>query len=264
MKKILIYNDSGAHPRGVELLVRSLKEELIDSISQIDFIDRHDLIGEKWQDSCQVLIFPGGRDIPYQQALYGLPNQNIRKFVEMGGSYLGLCAGAYYASCEIEFESGTPLEIIESRQLSLFPGIARGPAYGVGRFRYSSEEGALIAKILLTIEAEQDQDSDIIPHNLAASYYNGGCSFINAETYPNTTVLARYADLKDKPAAIIECNVGAGKAILSGIHFEYLLTDVYATLFRCGLAPKNIEELEIQRRKLFRRILRRLNPFLLR
>lgn len=57
--------------------------------------------------------------------------------------------------------------------------------------------------------------------NKASIYFNGGCAFIDAEMYRNTQVLARYRDLPDSPAAIVECSVGKGKAILSGVHPEY-------------------------------------------
>jgi glutamine amidotransferase-like uncharacterized protein len=55
------------------------------------------------------------------------------EFVELaGGSYLGLCAGAYYGSSRVVFEPGTPLEVIGDRELAFFPGIARGAAYPGG------------------------------------------------------------------------------------------------------------------------------------
>jgi hypothetical protein len=35
--------------------------------------------------------------------------RRVRDFVEKGGGYLGLCAGAYFAASSIEFEKGSPL-----------------------------------------------------------------------------------------------------------------------------------------------------------
>lgn len=51
------------------------------------------------------------------------------EFVTQGGSYLGLCAGAYYACARVEFEPGTPLEVVGDRELAFFPGIAQGAAF---------------------------------------------------------------------------------------------------------------------------------------
>jgi uncharacterized membrane protein len=35
--------------------------------------------------------------------------RRVRDFVEKGGGYLGLCAGAYFAASSIEFEKGSSL-----------------------------------------------------------------------------------------------------------------------------------------------------------
>jgi len=39
-------------------------------------------------------------------------NKLIREYVEQGGMYLGLCAGGYYGAQKVEFEVGTPLEVL--------------------------------------------------------------------------------------------------------------------------------------------------------
>ena len=39
--------------------------------------------------------------------------------------------------------------------------------------------------------------------------------------FDSVEVLGHYDDIPGKPAAIILCKVGKGKAVLSGVHFEY-------------------------------------------
>ena len=94
-------------------------------------------------------MIPGGRDRPYQASLQGEGVQAIkciavqcsakkciaahckavqcstlqciavlslvqlytRQFVESGGSYLGLCAGAYFAAARVSFQPGTDLQV---------------------------------------------------------------------------------------------------------------------------------------------------------
>lgn len=56
-------------------------------------------------------------------------------YVRRGGAYLGLCAGAYYASSRVQFEPGSALQVVGSRELSFFPGVARGAAYAGARVR---------------------------------------------------------------------------------------------------------------------------------
>ena len=60
-----------------------------------------------WEARCELLVFPGGADLPYCKALNGEGNRLIGEYVRGGGAYLGLCAGAYYASATVDFEAGT-------------------------------------------------------------------------------------------------------------------------------------------------------------
>ncbi len=204
MKKILIYNGAGADPFSVRALVFSLEEK---GFRQILLVGKHFFNTTEWFEDTQLLIFPGGRDVPYHLALKGKRNQNIASFVHEGGHFLGICAGAYYGSAHIEFEKGGPLEVHGTRELQFFPGTAAGPAYGPGEFCYGSQEGARIAKLLL-------------PNGqFSFAYYNGGCAFLGAEQ--SREVLARYADLEGTPPAIIRCIVGKGTATLCGVHPEY-------------------------------------------
>ena len=164
-----------------------------------------DIMNTTWEIATSLLIMPGGRDKPYHAALKGEGCRRIRRFVENGGTYLGICAGAYFGAEHIEFEKGFPLEVLENRELMFFQGAAVGPAYGKGLFDYHSQKGARAAWLKT-------------PQGPFHAYYNGGCTFEG--DLSKVRILARYADLPYKPPAIIECKVGNGKAILSGVHLE--------------------------------------------
>ncbi|MBF5059561.1 BPL-N domain-containing protein [Candidatus Neptunochlamydia vexilliferae] len=195
---ILVYADEGVGPR-------SLKEtcHLFPSVKRVK---HKTLIETDWEKETKLLIFPGGRDIPYDRALKGKGTAKIRRFVEEGGAYLGICAGAYFGAGEVIFEKGTALEVHEERDLAFFPGSAVGTIYPDRSFSYDSEAGARTAKV--SFEGE-----------IFDVYYNGGCTFHHTEQYPNTTVLARYANADDQPA-VIHCKVGKGNILLSGVHIE--------------------------------------------
>ena len=62
----------------------------------------------------------------YERNLGIIGCQKIRDFVKNGGTYLGICAGAYFAGSFLEFAKGTKLEIIEKRNLALFEGTTLG------------------------------------------------------------------------------------------------------------------------------------------
>lgn len=249
MKKILIYRDEGAKPSCVALLVSALKDEKIDQTFSLEWANKELFQGTDWQKNTHLIIFPGGEDIPYHQALKGIGNQNIKDFIHAGGNFLGICAGGYYGSAVVEFEKGGPLEVLATRELKFFPGTASGPAYGLGKFCYDSTEGGQIAKLKLI---------DSNPSAVAAYYY-GGCAFVNAETYAGTTVLARYSDIKNEPAAIIKCQVGSGCAILSGVHPEYSANHKITEKFIGQALFSELKKVEKERRSLFVNLLRHLD-----
>lgn len=189
-KKIAIYRGEGTWYQGV-IPGRPLSAE--------------ELIRGDWDQEASLFIMPGGRDRLFHSALQGRGNDKIRSFVERGGTYLGLCAGAYYGCRTIEFDKGNPLEVCEERELGFFSGIAIGPAYGKGTFEYDNPATVRAAKL----------DTSLGTFH---AYHNGGCAF--SGDLSSCRVLARYSDIAGHPPAIIECHVGKGKAILSGAHLE--------------------------------------------
>ena len=167
------------------------------------------LQNDAWHHEAQLLVMPGGRDVPYHEALRGEANASIRRFVASGGSYLGLCAGAYYGCARISFDQGAAFEVIATRELGFFQGVAIGPAYGVGTYSYADDSGAQAAELYWVPTGDS-----------LTVYYDGGCYF-EADATNTATVLARYQDLANSPAAIVECPFGRGLAILSGVHPEF-------------------------------------------
>ena len=160
--------------------------------------------------------------------------------MQHGGAYLGICAGAYYAAALTVFEKDQSQEIIDAGELNFYAGVAEGPALGLGEFVYDSEVGSKAAVI----------QSGVLSEPLAA-YYNGGCYFHGAD---DVEVLAYYESLAAK-AAIIECNVGKNKAILSGVHIE-LMSEWEKLTPEVSLQLKTDDK---RRVGFFRGILNRLN-----
>ena len=179
------------------------------------------VLKEPWASTCALLVFPGGADLGYCQALNGEGNRRISDFVRRGGSYLGFCAGGYYGSRRCEFEVGNKaLEVIGSRELGFFPGTCRGGAFK--GFEYASEKGARAVRLSVNKEAF---DGDV-PEGVL-SYFNGGGIFVDAKsiTERKVEVLATYeeetaVDGGDGRAAVVVCSVGDGKAMLTGPHPE--------------------------------------------
>lgn len=171
-------------------------------------VGRHFFLSPDWESKTDLVIMPGGRDIPYDRHLKGEANKRLRTFVENGGAYFGICAGGYYGSSEVVFEEGGELEVIEKRELAFFPGRAIGPVFGKGQFAYNSKQGACEPKLKWQ-------------GGTTSTFFNGGCYFEGAEKHAD--VIATYEGIN--LPAIISCKVGKGRAILSGVHPECIGKD---------------------------------------
>jgi len=201
---VLVYNDEGVDRTCLQWVSIFFKKRG----NKVKDVNADFLISDtKWITQYDKIVIPGGADCPYHEKLKGIGCDNIRKFVENGGTYIGICAGGYFGSKKVEFALGTDLEVNEYRELAFFPGIARGPM--LKPYVYDSEEGASAAKIRSSIDG-----------SVFYSYHNGGSTFVlDRISKDGIEVLAEYADENNTPA-VIRCKYGKGQAILSGIHFE--------------------------------------------
>lgn len=232
--EVLLYVDRGVAERSRAETNNSFDPFLHQAGFHSRVVTSSDMHDPQALNLASTIIMPGGADLPYCAALNGEPNLMIHKFVEDGGSYIGFCAGAYYASSYVEFDRGGALEVSGKRELSFFPGVSRGPAYGTGTFHYDTDEGARLVPIIWCGSEEKAPDPLFV-------YYNGGGIFVDAESYAEVKVLARYGDISGHPAAIIECQVGKGRAILSAVHPEY---DLSSTAPKSSHSTEIMEELK--------------------
>lgn len=158
--------------------------------------------------NARLFVVPGGADLPYCNELNGEGTRAIKAFVQSGrGSYLGICAGAYFGSAKCEFAVGTNLEVVGDRELSFFKGTACGPH--LRPYSYTDNSGCEATGIF----REGDERG-----NQLFVYMNGGCAFHGASEVEDVIVLYRYT--ATNAPAIVSTRVGAGVAILSGVHFE--------------------------------------------
>jgi len=65
---VLVYSGPGTSKGAVGHTLSSLKRELSDHYDVIP-VDDTTLVSEPWEDSTVCLVIPGGRDIPYLDAL---------------------------------------------------------------------------------------------------------------------------------------------------------------------------------------------------
>ena len=218
MKHVFCYYDEGVD-----------RELLDDFINQAcgrflcTTISAREVISRRWIGAADLFVLPGGRDLPYVEALHTEVTAAIRDYVAGGGRFIGICAGAYFASAYVEFDKGGPLQVLGDRALKFFPGKAVGPAFAP--FRYNSEDGAKI----LPVHGASER---FVSH----CYYNGGCFFdapdaarkvssANKDKPSHASQYDVFATYDNGRAAIVRCHVGKGVALLSGVHFEHPLHD---------------------------------------
>lgn len=248
-QSVYIYAGNGTSTRSL-IQTESAIKPFLNSHYRIEYIFPDQIINDSWEKQTALLIIPGGADIPFTKALNGPGNKKIRSFVENGGAFLGICAGSYYGGNFVDFAKNTPLEVLGERELAFFPGIVRGPT--LAPYAYNKESGSRAANILW-------KGSSGFPLNdTFLLYANGSGHFVDATKASNTTVLATYS-MPEELAAIVECKVGNGKAILSAVHFEY---NPYLLDSNDSYLQKIIPELKAgnaHRLELVKHLLERLN-----
>ena len=193
LKRIFVYSDKGTSATNVKYTVKWLQKYTYLEVTPILHSELNLL------DFCELLVIPGGRDLPYCELL-GNQSDKILGYMYNGGKYLGVCAGSYFASSFVEFELDTPYQVIGKRPLRFFNGTAKGTIYP--KFQYHSESGAHVVPLSGKLNT--------------SCYYNGGPMFI-----PNDDKYAPIMRYANGELAILKTKVGNGTAVLSGVHLEY-------------------------------------------
>ncbi len=250
MKLIRLYQDyqHNNYPL-LKALITYFGAENVAWITARDIIENNAL-----NHTVSAFMMPGGADLYYCEQLNGSGNDKIRHYVEQGGTYFGICAGAYYAAREIEWLKGTYDEVSGQRELKFFAGKAIGP---IGEYTQK------IGERLIDSHIARLTDTD--GKTLNAFYWGGPLFVGDGQMQKNILIHARYTDLPGQPAAIIEKEIGRGKVLLASPHLEYSPHDILAlgseiknTKPHFAQLAKNMGKQDAIRLNLWHKILRRL------
>lgn len=257
-KTIFVYNGEGSLKNSLQMLLRGLQSTVDSSIHNVLTITPEDIIKGSWAKDAAAICFGGGYDLGFIRALGPVGIRNIRDYVYRGGSYLGICAGAYFGCEHIYFDEGGNLEVCGERDLKFFPGFCRGPVYP--GFQYNSEVGAKAAPIKVLPE------NCLYPELKIPIYFNGGGFFdflppdkVCSNPSAQAKILACYDDVEDQPIAIIKTKFGLGQTLLTGVHVEFdphMLDESDFTLSTFVEELKNHNDKRIQ---LFKKLLQHIN-----
>ncbi|HKU37037.1 MAG TPA: BPL-N domain-containing protein, partial [Polyangiales bacterium] len=201
-----IYHDAGSGEFSRAALLAALAQHMpVRRIYATELV-----ASDAWHASTALLAFPGGADRPYCKALNGPGNASVLRYVERGGKVLGVCAGAYYISRRIVFESGSAGAIEEPRELALFEGTARGSLHDLAA-PYSLDHLRCAA-----LAALRTPTGDRSYHAL----YWGGPEFVPDPGAQYEPLL--FYDTPSAPSrvAALRTSIGQGRAVLCGVHAE--------------------------------------------
>lgn len=243
--RILIYQD---YVNNNGQLYHALVERY--GYSAVGFCDAAAIIAGILDPMVKLFIMPGGADLYYCEKLNGAGNRMIRSYVENGGNYLGICAGAYYACDNIEWAKGTDKEISGPRELKFYGGTATGPV------------NELIQGLNNSWLASTTISTDILSTSV---YYEAGPLFAEPKA-ATEKVIARYGSLPGQPPAIVENQIGKGRVILSSPHIERQFPAAWSDLYTLNNAHydhmhkvyKNLSRDAAQQKLLWHTLLDRL------
>ena len=229
-KKIYVYDDLGSSQYFVYQMKNFLKlvyppcNYSIRSIKAVDILNRKlEETDENGELSVFLLVMGGGYDLGYLEALGLDGSQLISEFVQLGGNYLGVCAGGYFACNHVQFDIGGKYEVQGERYVKLFNGTAVGPYENV--FHYDKTVSATAISVAFDENcAPYAQLRDTFHRSRFHMLLNGGFYLVPNDA--NFKPVAFYDNGDEKKLAIVECAMGKGKCLLSGVHFEFNANDI--------------------------------------
>lgn len=209
LASILVYDDEGVSRELLDHLLHSLRSYKHLKLN-VRLITANEL-KKDWEIGCRLLIVPGGRDLEYEKRIDVATAGRFRKYVANGGSYLGICGGAYLGAKEVEFELDNPrFSVKGDRKLAFYPGKAKGSYYTP--FTYTMGD-MRVAEVSL---------KDYYKAGKVGRFFQmGGCYFDPEEVSKAKWKVIGSYHTEPQHAAIIGSRYGKGKVILSCPHIEY-------------------------------------------
>jgi glutamine amidotransferase-like uncharacterized protein len=196
--RVAIYHDQGVWPAGRTAIENMLTAHQVPWQS----VDAQELNAGALSQ-VDVLWLPGGWSGDYEERIAARGMEHIRRFVRGGGRFVGICAGAFFASSLIVWEGET-----FDYPTGLFAGQAVGPLAEIAPWPQCAMTG-------LHLEPRHPINARLASPR--RQLYYGGPIFVAGQVQA-MDIVATYA-ANGEPAAIT-CRYGQGRVFLTGLHFE--------------------------------------------
>ncbi|MFA7326225.1 MAG: BPL-N domain-containing protein [Candidatus Kapaibacterium sp.] len=197
---VLIYSDDGTWEDGIIALEHFFDYQNVTHIR----LYAADLNADTWNKEALSIVFPGGYAYNYQLAISLDAVDEIRSYVANGGGFIGICAGAYFASKAVAWENE-----IYPYELALFDGMTFGSLKYIAPWPNYSMTG-------ITINKNNPIGKDE-PVKNSVLYYGGPIFKPNVGVEVDT--IATW-DTAENTLAIINFEYEKGKVLLIGPHLE--------------------------------------------
>jgi len=195
-----LYSDVGTWEESVQAA-----EKMFQWMNYTVELVNADHINNNGLDDFSILCIPGGNMYQYVQDISSRGMENIKNFIGNGGSYIGICAGAYFASEKVVWRGNQ----LPMRPLGVFPSTAEGPINEIAPY-----PNYTMCKVNIVDSAHPITQSE--PDSAWMLYYWGPVLIPNKDA--NITILGRY-DRGNQPT-MLAFDYGLGRAFLIGTHSE--------------------------------------------
>jgi biotin--protein ligase len=206
--QVLVYEDEGVNQASADALVAQMQYLLDPSISVLK-VDSFYLNNHSWEKKTICLCMGGGKCGEWEKSLGESGMKKIHDYVVNGGTYIGLCAGAYFASAESLFKLNGQL-IEKKRPVALSPFRAEGPIFQTDD--YLSVSAAKTVQVAFHIEGAMLE---------GYVYYQGGCSFIIDQEQSIAKAAAHLKTHDSEHVVAVYGDCGKGRFYLCGLHPEF-------------------------------------------
>jgi glutamine amidotransferase-like uncharacterized protein len=197
---VLIYSDDGAWEDGIIALEHFFDNQNVTHTR----LYAADLNADIWNKDALAIVFPGGYAYNYQLAISLDAVDEIRSYVENGGGYIGICAGAYFASKTVAWEGG-----VYPYELGLFDGTA------YGSLNYIAPWPSYVMTDITLNQNNAISKSDA--SKISVLYYGG--PILTPTQGVEIDTIATWNSADNTPA-IINFEFGNGRVLLLGPHLE--------------------------------------------
>nr|KAG5699470.1 hypothetical protein BaRGS_016316 [Batillaria attramentaria] len=188
----------------------------------------------------------------------------VKNFVLAGGSYLGICAGAYFACDRVHFDQYGKEEVCDARDLKLFPGMGIGPVIPVSHTHVIPNSSTITISLPHTTISSTPALLTTSDHTLVTYINRGG----NFSLYPQSTIIKRFPHVKDlqtiatypslpnSPVAVVKVEVaGGGMVVLSFPHLEFCAFELRKADFEQQTDLRELQEADQRREALLKAVL---------